>query len=222
MSVRVISTSVEPAGTACSGTSQPNVKIAHSFATTSTNFPVLGFTPPQRSRCSPPGLAGGTACVPIHSTIFCGSSSYAKIVLDAPMVISWTASVVTALLGLFGRLGQIVQSGKTLRPERVEELTVCPISAWFAEQSRRTPSRRSVTSPAWCNTPRHPLQAELDRLTLSIEGMSELRRLSVYAVGTTQRGGSTLFTNKWTGLQPTEAGWSPPSDTLCCTRARGS
>jgi hypothetical protein len=59
------------------------------------------------------------------------------------MVISWTASVVTALLGLFGRLGQIVQSGKTLRPERVEELTVCPISAWFAEQSRRTPSRRS-------------------------------------------------------------------------------
>jgi hypothetical protein len=23
-----------------------------------------------------------------------------------------------------------------------------------------------------------------------------------------------LYTIKWTGLQPTEAGWSPPSDTI--------
>ncbi len=27
-------------------------------------------------------------------------------------------------------------------------------------------------------------------------------------------GGSTLYTIKWTGLEPNEAGWSPPSDTI--------
>jgi MFS family permease len=35
---------------------------------------------------------------------------------------------------------------------------------------------------------------------------------SVYDVGTAQTGGSTLYTIKWTGLEPTEAGWRPPSD----------
>jgi hypothetical protein len=39
--------------------------------------------------------------------------------------------------------------------------------------------------------------------------------LTAYSVETTEIGGSTLYTIKWTGLQPTEAGWSPPSDTLC-------
>jgi hypothetical protein len=34
----------------------------------------------------------------------------------------------------------------------------------------------------------------------------------VCAVATAQTGGSTLYTIKRTGLQPTEAGWSPPSD----------
>jgi hypothetical protein len=38
--------------------------------------------------------------------------------------------------------------------------------------------------------------------------------LTAYSVETTEIGGSTLYTIKWTGLQPTEAGWSPPSDTL--------
>ena len=32
-------------------------------------------------------------------------------------------------------------------------------------------------------------------------------------VGTAQTGGSTLYTIKWTGLEPKEDGWSPPSDT---------
>jgi hypothetical protein len=27
-----------------------------------------------------------------------------------------------------------------------------------------------------------------------------------------------LYTIKWTGLVPKEDGWSPPSDTICCTR----
>ena len=43
--------------------------------------------------------------------------------------------------------------------------------------------------------------------------MSDLRTLSVYAVSKAKTGGSTLFTIKWTGFEPTEAGWSPPSDT---------
>jgi hypothetical protein len=51
---------------------------------------------------------------------------------------------------------------------------------------------------------------ECDRV---IEGMSELRPLSVYAVEVAQTGGSTLYTIKWTGLEPIEGGWSPPSDT---------
>ena len=33
-------------------------------------------------------------------------------------------------------------------------------------------------------------------------------------VGTAQTGGSTLYTIKWTGLEPKEDGWSPPSDTV--------
>ena len=32
----------------------------------------------------------------------------------------------------------------------------------------------------------------------------------VYSVETIEVGGSTLYTIKWTGLQPTDAGWSPP------------
>src|ERR1039458_10524680 len=37
--------------------------------------------------------------------------------------------------------------------------------------------------------------------------------LTVYAVCKAKTGGPTLFTIKWTGFEPTEAGWSPPSDT---------
>jgi hypothetical protein len=44
--------------------------------------------------------------------------------------------------------------------------------------------------------------------------MPELRSWKIYSVKTTEIGGSTLYTMKWTGLEPTEAGWSPPSDTL--------
>jgi hypothetical protein len=40
--------------------------------------------------------------------------------------------------------------------------------------------------------------------------MPVLGSLAVYAVATAQLGGSALFTIKWTGSEPTEAGWSPP------------
>ena len=43
--------------------------------------------------------------------------------------------------------------------------------------------------------------------------MSMLGPLSVYAVATAQIGGSTLYTIKWTGLEPNEEGWSPRSVT---------
>jgi hypothetical protein len=125
---------------------------------------VLGFTPLQRSRCSPPGLAGGTACVPIHSTIFCGSSSCSKIVLGAPMVISWAASVVTALLGLFGRLGRIVV-GHVVPAQRPVVATRYP---WPDFNLRRLgdSARRDASSPEIADGYRRGVRYALEKLAL--------------------------------------------------------